>query len=502
MPDVTAIVIGSGYGGAVAALRLGRANVDTVVLERGRRWSFVDPSANVNFATFEKPDGRAEWLNKTTRTPAYEGIPIEKYTGVLELQNIGGYTFMTGAGVGGGSLVYGGILIQPEGHLFGEVFPASIRYEEMNDVYYPRVRSIIRMAPIPEDILNSDYYLGLKVLENHAAKSGFRPQHASGNPGGDCTMRFPMAVDWDVVREEMAGTKVPSVIAAQFWFGNNSGAKQSLERDYLRLAEETGSVQIRPLHQVTGIEATAEGTYRVGCNVLMETGAVVVRRSLTCRYLFVAAGTLGTNELLINAKAHGRLPNINDDLGKGFGNNGDTFIYRTGLREVTNPHLGGPGAIALLNYDNPIAPALMMRAPLPRFAQDFPDKNAIGSFVFAQTSHRGAFRYNADSESVELDFGPDLKAQAAATSLAERLSAGNGGDVSPVSFNITGHQLGGACMGMVCDDYGRVGGHPGLYVVDGALMPGSTTPTNPAFTIAAIAERCLEKIVAADIRPK
>jgi len=194
------------------------------------------------------------------------------------------------------------------------------------------------------------------------------------------------------------------------------------------------------------------------------------------------------------------LPLVGGALGKGVGNNGDTFVYRTNLGEVTNPHLGGPGAIAVLNYDNAVAPALMMRAPLPRFAQDFPGKNAIGTFVFSQTSHRGSFRYNAANDTVDIDYGEDSTAQAAASSLAQRLSSFNGGDVSPVSFNVTGHQLGGAAMGEVCDDYGRVKGYGGLYVVDGALMPGSTTPTNPAFTIAAIAERCLEDIVGNDLR--
>jgi cholesterol oxidase len=439
-------------------------------------------------------------LNTTTKAPAYEGTPIEKYTGVLENRNIGGYNFMAGAGVGGGSLVYGGILIQPTARLFKQVFPASISYEEMSAIYYPRVRSIIKVAPIPDDILNSEYYLGLRVLREHAGKSGFPEQPAEINPDGDCTVRFPMAVDWDIVREEIAGTKVPSVIAAEFWYGNNSGGKASLERDYLKLAEATGNVQVRPLHEVTNIETTPSGTYKLTYNVFIETGYVVESGSITCKYLFVAAGTLATNELLIKAKARGRLPNINDELGQGVGNNGDTFVYRTNLNEVTNPHLGGPGAIAVLNYDNPVAPTLMMRAPLPRFAQDFPNKNAIGTFVFAQTMHRGAFHYNASSDSVDLDFAPDPVAQAAAEGMAKRLSAASGGDVSPVSFNITGHQLGGACMGRVCDHYGRVKGHPRLYVVDGALMPGSTTPANPAFTIAAIAERCLEEIIGTDIR--
>jgi cholesterol oxidase len=100
MTDVDAIVIGSGYGGAVAALRLGQAGIETLVLERGRRWDIIDPTCDATFATFERPDGRAEWLNTVTKTPAYDGIPIERYTGVLELRQVGGYTFMAGCGVG------------------------------------------------------------------------------------------------------------------------------------------------------------------------------------------------------------------------------------------------------------------------------------------------------------------------------------------------------------------------------------------------------------------
>jgi ankyrin repeat protein/choline dehydrogenase-like flavoprotein len=501
MPDIEALVIGSGFGGAVAALRLGQARVDTIVLERGRRWPILDPRSNATFATFERPDGRSEWLNSVTKTPAYEGHAIDRYTGILELLQIGGYTFMTGAGVGGGSLVYGGILIQPTERLFQEIFPASIDYGEMNAVYYPRVRSVIHTEPIPDDVLDSDYYTGLRVLRDHAVKAGFPERPWCENPDHDCTVRFPMAVDWDAVRGEMNGTKVRSVIGAEFWYGNNSGAKQTLDRDYLRLAEETGHVAIQPLHEVRAIRALTDGRYRVDYDIRIETGTVVETGQLTCRSLFMAAGTISTNRLLIRAKARGDLPHLHDDLGSNVGNDGDTFVYRTGLAEVTNPHLGGPGAIAVLNYDNPIAPCLMMRGPLPRFEQDFPARNAIGTFVFAQTGHRGRFRYDPPTDAVNLDYPPDPVAQSASAALAERLSKACGGDVSPVSFNVTGHQVGGAPMGNVCDEVGRALGHPGLYVIDGALIPGSTTPTNPAFTIAAIAERSIERIIATDIRP-
>jgi cholesterol oxidase len=490
-----AIVIGSGFGGAVAALRLGQAGVPTVVLERGRRWTIEDPTTNATYATFEEPDGRAEWLNAVTKTPAYEGTPIDVYTGILEILTKGNSTFMVGAGVGGGSHVYGGILIQPPRQLFERVFPASLDYEEMDRIYYPRVLEVIETEPIPDDVLATDFFLGLRTFVKHARKAGF-PERASTTEFRSGTARFPMAVDWDAVRDEIAGRRVPSFIAAEFWYGNNSGAKRTLDRDYLKFAEETGSVEIRPLHLVTSI-AAAEGGYQVTGVRIDETGASLEGVTLTCDHLFLAAGAFGTTELLLRAKAKGQLPRLPASLGRGFGNDGDIFLIRGDLEEMTNPHLGGPGCIALLDYDNPVNPSIMMRAPLPRFAQDFPDKNVIGSFFFSVTPNRGRLSYDEATDSAELDFTPD--GDAAARHLAERLNAANGGRLLATTANITGHQLGGACMGTTCDTEGRVEGYSGLYVVDGALLPGSSTCTNPAFTIAAIAERCLERILTKDI---
>lgn len=499
MADYQAIVVGSGYGGAVAALRLGEAGVETLVLERGRRWTIEDPTSNATFATFEQPDGRAEWLNGTgkARTPAYEGNPIEKYTGTLEILEVGGSPFLAGAGVGGGSLVYGGIVIQPHRELWHTAFPRSVDYDTMDRVYFPRVFSVIKASPIPDDILESEYFLGTRVLMEQCKQLGFSELESEHAEFRDGFAKFRMAIDWEVVRDEIAGKKVPSFTAAEFWYGDNSGAKPSLETDYLKAAEGTGRVRIWTHHQVTDVAKAADG-YRVAVDVINPFGTVVDRRTLTCERLVLAAGCFGTSKLLLRARAKGDLPELSDALGEGFGNDGDVFLIRANLRETTNPHLGGPGCVAVLNFENPIRPVCMMRAPLPRFKQDFPEGNAIGTFVFSNTQKRGRLSYDLATDTLGLDFEPE--SEEAALHLANRLNEANGGEVVSATKNITGHQLGGACMGTVCDTFGRVKGYPGLYVVDGALIPGSTTCVNPVLTIAAIAERCLETIVAEDVR--
>ena len=84
---------------------------------------------------------------------------------------------------------------------------------------------MIDASPIPDDILDSEYFLGTRVLMEQAKKLGFAELESEHGEFRDGYARFRMAVDWDVVRDEIAGKKVPSFIAAEFWYGNNSGAK-------------------------------------------------------------------------------------------------------------------------------------------------------------------------------------------------------------------------------------------------------------------------------------
>lgn len=81
----------------------------------------------------------------------------------------------------------------------------------MDKVYYPRVRSILKPSPIPADILATNYYRFGRVAIDLAANAGLTGK------------LLEMNLDWDVIRQEIAGTRVASGIVGEFWYGNNSG---------------------------------------------------------------------------------------------------------------------------------------------------------------------------------------------------------------------------------------------------------------------------------------
>ncbi|MBW4687495.1 MAG: FAD-binding protein [Komarekiella atlantica HA4396-MV6] len=500
--SVDALVIGSGFGGAVAALRLGQAGIKTLLIERGRRWP-ITPQQNT-FATFRQPDGRAAWLSPVT----FFGDRVPIYTGVLETKIENGVAVLCGAGVGGGSLVYNGYTYQPSRELFYRVFPKDIDYDQMDTVYYPRVRSVLKPAIIPQDILASSYYLSTRLFLKQGADAGLPSR------------LLDVAVDWDVIRQEIQGTKVPGAIIGEHWYGINSGAKNSLDRNYLAQAEQTGNVEILPLHLATTISEVPGHGYRVSCNQINEYGEIIASKTITCRYLFLAAGSMGTSALLVKAKATGTLPRLNNYIGLEWGTNGDALAGRSGLPKPTNPGQGGPGTSVIEYFDNPFGPIAIQLAPTWNAPDGF-----LRTVSFAIPSVKGKFNYDYTTGSVKLNW-PDsgngtgdpkvLQLTKFAFKLLDRKNAissfqpqtdvalgSHSYQKNPVKsgaiFTLTAHPLGGAVLGKACDFYGRVSGYQRLYVVDSALIPGSTGCTNPSFTIAALAERCLERILAEDI---
>jgi len=458
--DFEAIVVGSGFGGAVAALRLGEAGVRTLVLERGNRWP-VDAAQNT-FAPSTNPDGRFVWLGTS-----WAGQPVERYTGVREIVESAGMTITQGAGVGGGSLVHAGITYQPARELFRRACGDAIDYDEMDRVYYPRVRSILQASPIPDDVLAASCAEGARRFAEQASNAGFLPR------------RLDLSVDWDVVRDELAGRKKPSWTIGEFT--TNSGAKNTLDRNYLARAEATGMVEIRPLHQVVSIAEVANQGFRVIVEQLDEMGAVLDSQEMYCAHLFLAAGSLGTSTLLLRARWDGTLPRLTEHVGRNWGTNGDRFIpVAPQQRMVTG--------VAFEHFDNPHGPVLMQDLPDVRFAV------TLGGVT-------GALKYDAGTDNVTVawrwDHPGNVDATKAVAHTNERFDKRNRLPKSPPCVATrTVHPLGGAVIGRVCDSFGRVFGHRRLYVVDGALLPGTSGCANPSLTIAALAERAMTAILA------
>jgi len=148
------VIIGSGFGGSVTALRLAQAGVPVLLLERGIRWP-TGPNADT-FSHMYSPDKRCAWLSTSPTLTSTPPAVFDRYTGVIDRVHGDGLDIICGAGVGGGSLVYHGMTLEPTEPLFAEVLP-QLDYGPMHRTYYPRVAGMLRPATIPDDVLNSKH---------------------------------------------------------------------------------------------------------------------------------------------------------------------------------------------------------------------------------------------------------------------------------------------------------------------------------------------------------
>jgi cholesterol oxidase len=216
--------------------------------------------------------------------------------------------------------------------------------------------------------------------------------------------------------------------------------------------------------------------------------------------------------MLVTAKAKGWLTRLSPEVGRGWGNNGDFLVLRLNVRKDVGFAQGGPGNAKFFDDGNPYAPAAMAweAAPVPALL----GRPAMAHLVTTITPERGEIRYDpaTGAGKVHWPFGEmQTEGEKAGRDLATRLwweTEGRHGHLfsglpsydrntgSGFGSANTWHPLGGAVMGRATDFGGRVNGYRNLYCVDGALLPGSAALANPALTITANAERCLDRFVA------
>ncbi len=479
------LVIGSGFGGAISALRLAESGEQVTLLERGFKWPNSD-WRNI-FSDDVLPDGRAFWFkNKVTMLTGLDAY-MDEFGGVMDATEYDNMTVWRGACVGGGSIIFTGVMIQPEQSYFDEIFEGSVSYSEMDSIYYPRVRRMLNLSTMPDDIYQSAPFGHSRAWDNHVARAGYR------------SSKIDSIFNWSVIRDELSGRVRKSATVGMTNHGNSNGAKFDLNQNYLKYAEATGLAKVYAGQQVESIHWD-NGLYRVEVSSRNVTGELLGRHTVSCERLFMAAGSVGTSELLVKAREQGGLPELNEHVGLGWGTNGDAIVVRS-FAAMAGLTQGTPSASKIhddtvnmpVTFENWYAPGVPVNVGI------------IGSLGMAyDMKNRGEFRWNPASGRVDLRWARDGNAEAHASisdvnnRIARATNTVTGAQpfVDSVNgMNWTAHPLGGAVLGKATDDYGRVKGYSGLYVMDGAAIPGTTGSVNPSLTISALAERNIENII-------
>ncbi|MEU3273383.1 GMC oxidoreductase [Saccharomonospora sp. NPDC006951] len=491
-----AVVIGTGYGAAVTALRLGEAGVQTVMLEMGRLWE-THAGDNV-FSGMLKPDKRSMWLKERTQMPLASFLwidinrKIERYAGVLDRVDHGDMSVYVGRGVGGGSLVNGAMAVTPRRTYFEEILP-EVDAAEMYGTYFPRANAALGVNDIDPDWFETcSSYQYARVSRKHAVKAGLT------------TTFVPSVYDFDYMKREEAGEVPRSALGGEVIYGNNHG-KRSLDKTYLAAALGTGNVTIRSLREVKAIRQGEDGGYVLSVDQLDETGGVTATTELATRYLFLGAGSLGSTELLLRARDTGALPDLGAEVGQGWGTNGNVMLGRANhVWDLTGALQSGMPALGIDAWDDPVHPVFAEIAPMPAGVELW----ASLYLAITKNPERGHFTYDPATDSARLRWRAEQGQRSidAAKALFDRVNRANRtiyrsdlfGDTRKFENRFTYHPLGGLVLGKATDNYGRVRGYPNLYVTDGSLIPGSTG-VNPFVTITALAERNMDRILAEDL---
>jgi cholesterol oxidase len=515
-PSYDAIVVGSGFGGGIAACRLAEAGHRVCVLERGKRFGRNDFP--------ERPEQAPGALFHETANPG----------GLFDVRMMRDVTVITAAGVGGGSLVYANVQLTAPPDVFDEGWPEAITAAELAP-WYERTEDALQPRTTPPD----------PALPKVAAFA------AAGRRAGRDAELLPIAVHFGEAREHPF-SGVPQEGCqnlARCDLGCPIHAKNTVDITYIARAESHGA-EVHPLHLVTRIEPPASpgGRWRVAYRTLPD-GA---KGTVGAPTVILAAGTIGSSRLLLTNRT--RLKALSPALGSRFSGNGDALgmafdPQAPDVRGARNDY--GPVMTSRLDYyaerglmladgglpanfdvlldvargvdvirgwqrwvvrlrDALIKVGWSDQALRPRevtLAERQANTDALvflmigrdaadGRMLLTPLLRRFDIRWSkAGSAQLFADLERTAKELAHAAD-AKPFYALEGG---PLSKFATVHPLGGCPMADdpahgVVDDAGAVHGYPGLHVLDGSIVPTSLG-VNPSKTIAALAERGVDRLV-------
>lgn len=509
-----AIVVGSGFGGGVAACRLAEAGQRVLVLERGRRFAASDFPAT--------PEQAPEAFWHRTLNPH----------GLFDLRLMKDLSVLTAAGVGGGSLVYANVQLRAPDAVFEAGWPTAIDREVL-DPYYDRTEEALLPMTTPEELPK------------------MRAFAIAGQQLGKQAERLPLAVNFEGEREHpFSGVHQERCQnLGRCDIGCPVLAKNTIDITYIARAEQRGA-EVQPLCEVLSLDPpdAPGGRWAVAFRDLEDGGAGKVQAPI----VVLAAGCLGSTRLLLENRK--RLPGLSRTLGSCFSGNGDALgaAFNPAASRVGAPRTDfGPSMTSVLDYTEEhrflladgglpsnfgglleIVRAiesihgwrgLLLRAKrlaarlgfsdqqiTKRHLRAPPNRPIDDSLVFLMIGRDAAdgqarltpllkrfdIRWSAKGSKTLFDAMRQMTTELARGIEAEPFFAL---DTWPLSRYITVHPLGGCPMaddpaGGVVDDSGKVHGYDGLYVLDGSIVP-TALGVNPSKTIAALAERGVERLI-------
>jgi len=514
-------VVGSGFGGSVAALRLAQKGYSVVVLEKGRRWRPEDyPTTNWNLRKFF-------WA------------PPFLCHGIQQLTLLRDVLVLHGAGVGGGSLVYANTLMRPHREAFADPKWRDLAdWERLLEPHYATVARMLGVERNPR-LTPADEALR-EVAQEMGVGATFHPTDVAvyfGESGRDTL-------------DPYFGGEGPPRQGCNFCGGCMVGcrfdAKNTLDKNYLYLAQRLGT-RIEPETRVRFLEPREDGGYRL----YLERSTAPWRRrrgTLEAKQVVLAAGVLGTVPLLLECRRRGTLPGLSDQLGHYTRTNSEAllgvtawrgdvdhsaglaitshFYLEDGTRAEPVRYSAGSDVMALLGTPLTDGGTALtrplkwlgncLRRPHHALRAHWPLGKAKRTVILLlmQTAdnrtrlvlkRRWWWPWGLGVTSDPPTDHPPVPAYIPVANEIARRTAKKLHGVPQSALNevllnasTTAHILGGAVMAPspaegVCDAEGRVFGYEGLRVCDGSLI-GANLGVNPSFTIAALAEHVMGRI--------
>ncbi|HLR99154.1 MAG TPA: GMC family oxidoreductase [Mycolicibacillus parakoreensis] len=522
-PHYDVLIIGSGFGGSVSALRLTEKGYRVGVLEAGRR--FADH----------------EFAKNSWHLREFLWAPRLGCYGIQRIHLLNNVMVLAGAGVGGGSLNYANTLYVPPEPFFND--PQWKHITDWRSELMPHYDQAQRMLGV---VKNPTFTDADRIVKEVADDMGV----------GDTFVATPVGVFFGPDGEKTPGKTVPDpyfggagpartgcIECGECMTGCRHGAKNTLVKNYLGLAESAGA-QVHPLTTVTGFEQRADGLWQVH-TVRTGWGLRRKRRSFTATHLMLAAGTYNTQRLLFKMRDAGKLAELSDKLGVLTRTNSESIVGAATLE--VNPDLDLTRGVAITSSIHPtgdthvepvrygkgsnamgLLQTLMtdgagpQGTDVPRWRQlidqaredpahilrllnpkQWSERTVIALVMqhldnsittFTNRNRLGFRRYSSKQGHGEpnpswIPVGNEVTRRIAAK--IDGVAGGTWGEL----FNIplTAHFLGGAVIGDsaqtgVIDPYHRVYNYPTLHVVDGAAV-SANLGVNPSLSITAQAER-------------